>query len=230
LFAGKNFGIKNAHSLHPTADLFFAPREAARRCARNYGANKMNAPTERPRRTRKKERAVERGRDHKRPDVAAAASRTPSAILDLNQQHIAAAALAAEPGDARDGIAARVRGPRGPPQNDDERDRTRKKGFTSASAQYDPLRRRQNVAAARERARVTVRVGELPRILRIAEIETITSLRRSTIYELMQEPGGFPLPIPLSPRAVGWVEQEVREWVQRQIAARDKKTKELATA
>jgi prophage regulatory protein len=99
--------------------------------------------------------------------------------------------------------------------------RKRKKGFTSASCQYDPLRRRQNIAKARERARVTVRVGELPRILRMAEVEAVTSLYRSTIYELMQEPGGFPLPVPLSPRAVGWVEQEVRAWLERRIKERN---------
>jgi predicted DNA-binding transcriptional regulator AlpA len=100
-----------------------------------------------------------------------------------------------------------------------ERDRKRRKGF-SPSAKYDPLRRRKNIAAARERARATVRVGELPRILRMAEVEIVTSLNRSTIWELMQEPGGFPLPIPISPRIAGWLESEIKTWLERRIAER----------
>jgi prophage regulatory protein len=111
-----------------------------------------------------------------------------------------------------------------------ERPRGReRKGRTSN--EYDPERRRKRIAEARDRARVAMRVGELPRILRIAEVEIVTSLTRSTIYELMQEPGGFPLPIPLSPRAVGWVEQEVLAWLEGRIKERDtNKPKELATA
>jgi prophage regulatory protein len=111
-----------------------------------------------------------------------------------------------------------------------ERPRGReRKGRTSN--EYDPERRRKRIAEARERARVTVRVGELPRILRMAEVEIITSLNRSTIYELMQEPGGFPLPVPLSPRVVGWLEREIKEWIERCIADRDaKKSGELESA
>ena len=110
-----------------------------------------------------------------------------------------------------------------------ERPRGReRKGRTSN--EYDPERRRKRIAEARERARVTVRVGELPRILRIAEVEIITSLNRSTIYEEMQA-HAFPPPIPISPRIAGWLESEVMTWLERRIAERDaNKAKELATA
>jgi prophage regulatory protein len=87
------------------------------------------------------------------------------------------------------------------------------------SNEYDPERRRKRIVEARDRARVTVKVGELPRILRIAEVEIVTGLTRATIYEEMQA-GFFPPPIPLSPRAVGWLESEIKSWIERCVSAR----------
>ena len=55
-------------------------------------------------------------------------------------------------------------------------------------------------------------------ILRLPAVKTSTGLSRSTIY-LRVSQGTFPKPVSLGARAVGWVEAEVQEWVQRQIEA-----------
>lgn len=56
------------------------------------------------------------------------------------------------------------------------------------------------------------------RILRLPEVKERTGLSRSTIY-LYISIGAFPESISLGPRAVGWVEAEIEEWVQRRIQA-----------
>ena len=55
--------------------------------------------------------------------------------------------------------------------------------------------------------------------LRITEVERVTGLPRSTIYEMVSK-GLFPKQVRLSPRAVGWIESEIREWQEAHIAAR----------
>lgn len=55
-------------------------------------------------------------------------------------------------------------------------------------------------------------------ILRLLAVKARTGLSRSTIY-LRVSQGTFPEPVSLGARAVGWVEAEVQEWVQRQIEA-----------
>jgi len=56
------------------------------------------------------------------------------------------------------------------------------------------------------------------RILRLPEVKTNTGLSRSTIYFRMAE-GTFPKQIALGRRTVGWLENEIEEWLQRQIQA-----------
>jgi prophage regulatory protein len=56
------------------------------------------------------------------------------------------------------------------------------------------------------------------RILRLPTVKTRTGLSRSTIY-LRVSQGTFPRPVRLGGRAVGWLEAEVQEWLQRQIEA-----------
>jgi prophage regulatory protein len=73
-------------------------------------------------------------------------------------------------------------------------------------------RDRSRKAAKRERRR-------LRRILRLPEVEAITGKKESSIYEDIAA-GTFPAPIPLGPRAVGWLEDELIGWQQAQIAAR----------
>ncbi len=53
-------------------------------------------------------------------------------------------------------------------------------------------------------------------ILRLPAVKARTGLSRSTIY-LRVSQGTFPKPVSLGARAVGWVEAEIQEWLQRQI-------------
>lgn len=55
-------------------------------------------------------------------------------------------------------------------------------------------------------------------ILRLPAVKTRTGLSRSTLY-LRVSQGAFPKPVSLGGRAVGWVESEIQEWLERQIAA-----------
>ncbi len=58
-------------------------------------------------------------------------------------------------------------------------------------------------------------------ILRRSRVEELTGLSRSTIYELMEN-GKFPRPISIGAgRAVGWLEDEILQWQNARIAARD---------
>ena len=60
------------------------------------------------------------------------------------------------------------------------------------------------------------------KILRRKVVENKTGLARSTLYFLIQE-GKFPKPIPLGPRAVGWLESEVEAWISERVADRDER-------
>ena len=55
-------------------------------------------------------------------------------------------------------------------------------------------------------------------ILRLPAVKAATGLSRSTIYLRISE-GRFPKPVSLGDRAVGWIEAEVQEWLEQQIAA-----------
>jgi len=56
----------------------------------------------------------------------------------------------------------------------------------------------------------------MPNILRLPEVINRTGLARSTIYQAITK-GGFPSSIPLGPRAVGWLEHEIDEWIQQRV-------------
>jgi prophage regulatory protein len=58
------------------------------------------------------------------------------------------------------------------------------------------------------------------RIIRLREVMSLTGLGRSSIYQMVAE-GRFPASIKLGPRAVGWVEQEINDWIEARIAERD---------
>ncbi len=60
------------------------------------------------------------------------------------------------------------------------------------------------------------------RILRLPQVMDQTGLPCSTIYRLMNE-GQFPKPIPLMKRCVGWLDNEINDWIQSRIALRDEK-------
>jgi prophage regulatory protein len=55
-------------------------------------------------------------------------------------------------------------------------------------------------------------------ILRLPGVKASTGLSRSTIYLRISQ-GEFPKPVKLGGRAVGWVQTEIQEWLQRQIEA-----------
>ena len=66
-----------------------------------------------------------------------------------------------------------------------------------------------------------IRGGDMTqRLIRRREVEQLTGLTRSTLYELVAK-GKFPKPVPISAQAVAWVESEVADWQQRCIAQRD---------
>lgn len=60
----------------------------------------------------------------------------------------------------------------------------------------------------------------MPTILRRPDVERVTGLPRSSIYERMAE-GKFPKPVKLGDRAVGWVEAEIAKWLEQRIVERD---------
>ena len=55
-------------------------------------------------------------------------------------------------------------------------------------------------------------------VLRRPLVTTKTGLKRSAIYEQMAA-GTFPKCIKLGPRAVGWLETEINDWIQSRIQA-----------
>ena len=66
--------------------------------------------------------------------------------------------------------------------------------------------------------RTMVQEMEVPiRIVRLPAVQARTGLGRSTIYVRLAE-GSFPRPVQLGARAVGWIEEEVDEWIRQRIA------------
>ena len=59
------------------------------------------------------------------------------------------------------------------------------------------------------------------KVLRRKAVEAKTGNSTSTIYEKMAA-GEFPRPIPLGKRAVGWLEDEIDEWIDRRLAERNR--------
>jgi prophage regulatory protein len=55
------------------------------------------------------------------------------------------------------------------------------------------------------------------RILRRPVVEGITGLRRSTIYAAIAA-GTFPKPIHIGARAVGWLENDIDQWLTQRVA------------
>jgi prophage regulatory protein len=61
-----------------------------------------------------------------------------------------------------------------------------------------------------------------PFFLRRRDVERMTGLSRSTMYALIAR-GAFPQPVPIGPRAVGWVTADVADWARECVARRDGK-------
>lgn len=60
-------------------------------------------------------------------------------------------------------------------------------------------------------------------IIRLKKTLEKTGLGRSTLYKKVAE-GTFPQPVPLSDRAVGWVAEEVENWLRARIEERDRQS------
>ena len=56
-------------------------------------------------------------------------------------------------------------------------------------------------------------------LLRRPDVQQRTGLSRSSVYALSKE-GKFPCPVPLGPRSVAWVEEEVDIWIEERIQQR----------
>lgn len=62
-------------------------------------------------------------------------------------------------------------------------------------------------------------------IIRMPELESLTGLKRPTVYKRLKDDPTFPKPVPLSDSVsrgapVGWVLAEVQDWVRKRIALR----------
>ncbi|WP_342596080.1 AlpA family transcriptional regulator [Salinicola lusitanus] len=53
-------------------------------------------------------------------------------------------------------------------------------------------------------------------MIRLPEVMKETGLSRSSVYRLIKS-GEFPQPVNLGPRAVAWIDNEVREWIDSRI-------------
>lgn len=61
---------------------------------------------------------------------------------------------------------------------------------------------------------------EPSRIIREPECRRLTGLSRTQRWRLIQA-GKFPIPVPLGPRARGWVAAEVSAWIEGRVADRE---------
>lgn len=50
------------------------------------------------------------------------------------------------------------------------------------------------------------------RILRLNDVRKLLNLHKSTIYRLIERKE-FPAPIRLGPNSVGWLREEIEEWI-----------------
>lgn len=60
------------------------------------------------------------------------------------------------------------------------------------------------------------------RIIRLAEAKNLSGLSRSSIYALMNE-GKFPQKVSIGSRAIGWVENEIQDWIEERVSTRPSK-------
>lgn len=54
--------------------------------------------------------------------------------------------------------------------------------------------------------------------LRLPDVKAITGLSKTSLYELIRAKD-FPAPVRLAPRAVAWIQSEVKQWAEERILA-----------
>jgi prophage regulatory protein len=62
------------------------------------------------------------------------------------------------------------------------------------------------------------------RILRLRQVIALTGFSRSTLYRYIQNQQ-FPNQVRLGPRIVGWLEDEVNDWILEKVQFRNIETK-----
>lgn len=60
------------------------------------------------------------------------------------------------------------------------------------------------------------KTSNAPTILRRHQVQQRTGLSRSTLYQYIKE-GAFPASIQLGPRAVGWLESDISDWITARV-------------
>lgn len=53
-------------------------------------------------------------------------------------------------------------------------------------------------------------------IIRRPRVQQRTGLSRSTLYQYIKD-GAFPAPVQLGPRAVGWLDSEISDWINARV-------------
>ena len=79
-----------------------------------------------------------------------------------------------------------------------------------------PGARRTRSSRAMSEQPIEQRTNPPIRFLRISDVEALTGLSRTTIYDWSAQ-GRFPRAVRLSERAVRWIESEVEEWMDERI-------------
>ena len=60
------------------------------------------------------------------------------------------------------------------------------------------------------------KISNAPTILRRQQVQQRTGLSRSTLYQYVKD-GEFPAAVQLGPRAVGWLESDVSDWISARV-------------
>jgi prophage regulatory protein len=60
------------------------------------------------------------------------------------------------------------------------------------------------------------KISKEPTILRRPQVQQRTGLSRSTLYQYIKD-GEFPASVQLGPRAVGWLESDVSDWISARV-------------
>ena len=60
------------------------------------------------------------------------------------------------------------------------------------------------------------KISNAPTILRRHQVQQRTGLSRSTLYQYIKD-GVFPASLQLGPRAVGWLESDISDWITARV-------------
>ena len=60
------------------------------------------------------------------------------------------------------------------------------------------------------------KTSNAPTILRRHQVQQRTGLSRSTLYQYIKD-GAFPASVQLGPRAVGWLESDISDWITARV-------------